>query len=265
MSAADVRWIATHEEGGTVRFRIGRSADRVVAEWIGVATLSAQADGSDASLVFTPEAGPAEREKIERGTARLLVRQLQGELSLHGAGVAWQGRAVLLLGRSGAGKSTLAAALVARAGARLVADDAAAIALESPVMVLGAERHHWLDAASRAALSLPPGPVGPAAKSPCAAAAVEDRAELVALVDLAFVDGLAAPRLVPLHGLEPLAALVPQVARFVLDDAAVQARELAQLERLLATVPAYRLERARDLAALDAAVDAVAGLVSRAR
>lgn len=257
-------WLAEYEENGAVVFRIGRAGDDLVAEWIGTVTLRARRDGSD--VRFEPEAGaePLDLAKIRQGSARLLLRQLEGKLALHGAAVELEGRAVLLLGRSGQGKSTLAAALCAR-GARLLSDDA--IALEAPAASGGAyevvpfETDHWLDARSRRALG---GSDDDAWKLPVRAPRVADaKVPLVAMIELSFGES-AAPEVHALGGVEAMAALVPQVARFVLDDAEVQRRELEVLGDLVARVPrAARLVRPRDLAALDAAVGAVVDLVGR--
>ena len=51
-------------------------------------------------------------------------------LTLHGSAVAWQGRAVLILGPSGSGKSQLALDLMSR-GADLVSDDRTELRLEA--------------------------------------------------------------------------------------------------------------------------------------
>jgi hypothetical protein len=266
-----VRWLATHAENGEVAFRIGSDGDDVIAEWLGLARLVARRDGSASRLEVLPGADVRAVEKIELGSARLLLRQLAGELALHGAAVARGRRAVVLLGRSGDGKSTLAAWLCARAGATLLADDA--IAIDETVedearaphergavprwVVLPAERDHWLDEAARCAVGLDaPGHAAKAAasigKAPVPAArSCGGAAPLKALVALVFND-VPAPRWTRLRGVDAIAALVPQSVRFVLDDPAVQRRELDRLARLVESVPVFQLERSRDLAHLDA-------------
>jgi hypothetical protein len=266
-----VRWLAKHAENGKVAFRIGCDGDEVIAEWIGLARLVARRDGSASRLEVLPSADVRAIEKIELGSARLLLRQLAGELALHGAAVAAGCRAVVLLGRSGDGKSTMAAWLCAHAGATLLADDA--IAIDETVedearrpddrgavarwVVLPAERDHWLDEAARCAVGLDaPGHAGETAtsvgKAPLPATrSASGAAPLKALVALVFRD-VPAPRWTRLRGVDAIAALVPQSVRFVLDDPAVHRRELDRLARIVETVPVFQLERSRDLAQLDA-------------
>lgn len=285
-----LRWLAEYANGDEVTFRIGRDGDDLVAEWIGLARLVARRDGSGARLERAPDADERELTKIERGSARLLLRHLEGRLAFHGAAVALEGRALVLLGRSGDGKSTLGAWLCAHAGAALFADDAVALdpALPAPAasrrdedlggedstgaarwQVAAGERDHWLDAAARAALGLS---TSTSAASPAAAElagsgvaadadepddkwplptlrAGEGTAELVAFVELAFAD-VESPRLVKLHDVDALAALIPQAVRFVLDEPALHRRELDSLVALVESVPVYKLERPRDLARL---------------
>ena len=150
-----VRWLAEYAEDGRVAFRIGRAGDELVAEWVGLARVTASRDGL--THRFEPEPGlePAEIEKVRLGSASLLLRHLQGKLALHGAAVAVGGRAMILLGRSGQGKSTLAASLCARAGATLFSDDAVALdpgPSPGTYVLSPVERNHWLDAPARQAL-----------------------------------------------------------------------------------------------------------------
>ena len=262
-----VRWLAQHADNGDVSFRLGCDGDDVIAEWLGLARLVARRDGSTSRLEVVPGSDPRAVAKIERGSVRLLLRHLAGELALHGAAVARGSRAVVLLGRSGDGKSTLAAWLCTRRGAALLADDATAIdeiAVPMPVshgqgvvprwVVLPAEGDHWLDEAARFAvgLDLPAHANGVRGKAPVAAARSDSgAAALHGFVALVFSD-VPAPRCTRLRDVDAIATLVPQTVRFVLDDPAAQRRELDRLAALVETVPVYQLERSRDLAQLDA-------------
>ncbi|MBX3264006.1 MAG: hypothetical protein KIS78_11600 [Labilithrix sp.] len=260
MTEAEVRWLAEYAEDGEVCFRVGARGAEVVAEWSGLATLAARRDGTDVRLRFEPGVDPRDVRKIERGSAWLLVRHLQGRVGLHGAAVSVGDRAVVLLGRSGEGKSTLAAATCLR-GAELLADDAVGLdeAGTAAWRVVPSEVDHWLDGEAQRALG-----VGPAAeaKAPTRAAApAESARSLVAFVELAFVQG--PPRLTRLAGLGAAAVLVPQVARFVLDEPERQRRELDLLHAIVDAVPVFRLERRRSFDDLGPSVDLVLDVLGR--
>lgn len=250
-----VRWLAEYVEAGAVAFRIGRDGDELVAEWIGLARVTARRDGS--AYRFEPEPGveDAEVDKVRRGGANLLLRHLQGKLAIHGAAVALGSRALILLGRSGRGKSTLAASLCMHAGTTLFSDDAVALDPGPSVgtyVVSPVESNHWLDLPARRAV------LGTASdgegKTPVRAARVGSRsAALVAIVELAFFEG-ETPRLTVVgSGMEAIGALVPQAVRFVLDEPDLQRRELEALADLVERVPVYRLERPRGLDKLELA------------
>lgn len=89
-------------------------------------TYDVSADGAR----WTWHPGPdAPRELVQAdllGRVLALALSARGALPLHGAAVTVAGRGIVLLGGKHAGKSTLAAALAA-GGARLVADDMAAV------------------------------------------------------------------------------------------------------------------------------------------
>ena len=250
-----VRWLASYEDAGEVIFRIGRAEDELVAEWIGVARLTSSRDGSRHQLEILPGCDPREAEKIERGSARLLLRHAAGKLAFHGSAIEIAGQVRVLLGRSGQGKSTLAGWLCAR-GATLFADDAVAIDLagERQWLVAAAERDHWLDVAARVAIGISSAPSDEGSgKIPVTTPRPGvGSAPLLAFIELVFVD-IAAPRLVRLRGVEALAALVPQAVRFVLDEPALHRSELDHLSELVQFVDVFRLERPRNLAQLDAA------------
>lgn len=238
-----MRWLAEYAEDDVVCFRIGTNGPEVVAEWTDVARLVARRDGSDRRLEFEPDVDPRNAEKIRRGSAWLLLRHLDRELALHGASVAIGGKAIVLLGRSGAGKSTLATELCDR-GADLLADDAVGIDRDGERFVVPPrEVHHWLDGVARRALGRSSGVDG---KEPIATRrGAESSASLAAFVELVFDARAGAPSLSRRTGVDAMGALVPQVARFVIDEPERQKWELDLLHRVVEAVPCYRLERPR--------------------
>jgi hypothetical protein len=263
-----VAWLAEYAEEGQVAFRIGRRGDELVAEWIGLARVIASRDGLTHRFEAEPGVDAAQLEKVRTGSAALLLRQLRGELALHGAAVGVGDRAIVLLGRSGQGKSTLAASLCASGGATLFSDDAVALergTTRGSYELEPVERNHWLDAASRAAVAATATDASDD-KAPVPARRVATkRARLVAIVDLAF-DDEATPCLTPVgRGLEAIAALVPQAVRFVVDEPERQRRELEALADLVEHVPVHRLVRPRDLSLLERAHPLLLGLLGSER
>lgn len=255
---SDVRWLAEYREEGEVAFRIGRAGEELVAEWVGVVRLTVRRDGSGARFEVAPEAYGPDVEKVRRGSARLLLRHLAGELSLHGAAVGRAGRAVVLLGRSGQGKSTLGAYMCRARGVEFLADDAVALAEDQGRWsVEPLEEDHWLAPDAAAALGVGQ---GEAWKLPVPPQRRGGRSELAAAVELRYAEG--APRLARLSGLDAMHALVPQVVRFVLDEPELQRRELADLSRLVAAVPVFGLARPRGLGLLDGAADVIDDLLT---
>jgi hypothetical protein len=253
-------WLAVHEEAGHVRFRVGTAGpDHVVAEWPGLAELVATRDAQHHRLTFADGVSEPERRKLERGAARILLWQLQGKLALHGAAVAVEGDALLLLGGSGSGKSTLAAALCAD-GAELVADDAIAVLEGDVPRVLPTETDHWLDEAARAALSL----VGTTTRREKAAIVANAPApaprNIAHVVTVEWGHDSGVTGIETLHGAAAMASMLPHVVRFVLDDPRAQRRELDALHAIVARVPVHVVRRERSFAALRSTVDALRAL-----
>jgi hypothetical protein len=250
------RWLAEHVENGEVALRIGRAGEDIVAEWVGLVRLVARRDGTIVSFEAAPGASARTVAKVRKGSARLLLRHLEGKLALHGAAVAQHGRAAIFLGRSGHGKSTIAAALCARRGTMLCADDAVAIdVLGDGYRVLPSEEEHWLDGAACRALGKP---ATEETKAPIACENLaHDGASLALFVDLAFDDGLRAPLLTPISGIDAVACLVPQLVRFVVDESDAVRRELENVSNLVQRVAVVRLARPRSLDLLDATLDLV--------
>lgn len=256
--SATVKWCAVVTGEGRIEFRVGRDGDDVVAEWPGYATLRCARDGSRSSLAFEPLALPRWREKLERGLARAMIGQLQGKLTLHASAVEQEGRAVLLVGSSGSGKSTLAATLLRRTNARLLSDDASPVIWsDGKVFVEPSDSELWLWQEARRALRLADDAAG---KAPVSAVSVATApVPIAALVVLRFGD-VATPELARMRGHDSLEALVASVVRLVVDEPAVQLREIADLERLVQAAPIFELVRPRDLRALEAS----AAMIDRA-
>lgn len=250
-----MKWLAVYEDDGRVAFRIGRDGSELIAQWPGLTTLRARRDGSGHTYEHAAGANAVDLEKIRRGTGRALLRHLAGDLSLHGSAVARAGRGIVFLGRSGHGKSTLAAACCAR-GMELYSDDVAAIEnVDDRYFIAPVESDHWLDAGARRALGL--GEDEGEGKAPVAAQhAAQGLAELALFVDLVF-DDVAQPVAAKLHPVEAIAQLVPQVARFVLDEPDVTRRELDTLARIVDRVPMIRVTRAKEYDAIPATMDLI--------
>jgi hypothetical protein len=266
MSASPAQWLAIHAEDGESRFRVGRTADGFVAEWCGLARLTVSRDGGRSELAFEDEVPEAHRRKLERGAATLLLRQLHGKLGVHGAAVAFAGRAVVLVGGSGDGKSTLAAA-ACEAGATLLADDAVAIDLqERGAVVTPTDSIHWLDDGARAALGMvavpvrgekaavPPKKVGEGAVSLAAIVMLSWGEEHVAR---ASASSECVPVVVGISGTGALARILPHVVRLVVDDPVLNRAELDGLHALVEHVPVHVLERVRAFDQLPATVDLI--------
>ena len=66
-------WLAERVEEGEVWFRIGRTGDRLIAEWPGLCTLTVRPDGSEPELSTVPGAHELTMEKVRRGAAYALV------------------------------------------------------------------------------------------------------------------------------------------------------------------------------------------------
>jgi hypothetical protein len=232
---ATVQWLATHHaSGGT--FRIGIDGEDRVAEWLGVGTLRARRGGADARLVFEPHCPAQVKEKITRGSAMLLLRHLRGEMALHGAAVAKNGQALLLLGRSGSGKSTLAHTLVTEHGWELVADDAIALSgAHGSYQVNPTETNVWLS--SSPGLEKAPRSLHRVAEAPVA-------------VKAAIAFDFAASGTVTLTPLPPLQGMgtwVHGFVRFDLQDRELLALEARRIAELSTELPVHLLKRPRDL------------------
>lgn len=257
-----IAWVGEHAVDGRVLFRIGRDGDVLVAEWPGLCELRSARSGEHFTFSASEGADKATVEKVRVGLAAALVRHLRGETSVHASAVERNGRALAFLGASGAGKSTLAAWMCHRRGWSLVADDIARIVVDADcVGVVPTEREHWLDAHSREALGVEGrgGDVEREKQAIASPAAASAPARLTALVSLAY-GGSVDVTLTPLRGQRAMAALIPCLVRFVLDETDAHVAEMTRIEAILAKVSFLELRAPREVGALARIVDVLEGL-----
>lgn len=243
-----------------MQFRLGRTGDELVAEWVGLATLRAHRTKGSSELTFVDGVDARWRKKLDRGLAHGMLRQLRGNLTLHASAVSNRERAVLMVGPSGAGKSTLAAALARAHRFDVVADDASPIVFEeSAAFVEPSDSELWLWSEARDAIGVESSGTG---KQPIAAASAADHAMRIAtIVVLRFGDD-RKPTLRPLRGHDALSPLLAATVRFVVDERDVQLREIADLERLVSAAPICELVRPRDFSCLGESTELVASLLA---
>ncbi len=254
-----MKWISEARVEGDVVFRIGRDGAGLVAEWPDSLTLRVD-PGEAPSLTVHPDAEPAFVEKLRNGPVRALLRHLEGKITMHGATIAWGAEALCLLGDSGQGKSTLSAALCLHHGATLLGDDVAHLERDGEVVwVTPAFEDHSLTAEACLALGIPVVTDARREKTPAPASRRTEPAELRAFVVLAF--GGEAPSLTRLSGFRALGPVVSGMARFVLDDPAITARDLAAAAELARAVPVYELSRPRDLSRVAECMGALRSLL----
>ena len=221
--------------------------------------------GEDVRLVAAPAAGRVSVWASEAALrdAWLFARPLltlplvemlkwQGLYSVHGAGAASGGRAVVLPGPSGSGKSTLALAL-ARHGLDYLGDDMLFATRRDGDLRLHAFPEEvdvspssaaWFD--ELAALTGPPPPGWPKHRvhvDDAFGAHVAGSATAAALVFPAIAPS-GETTLEPLTAAEALVELGPNV---LLTDASMAQRHLDVLGELARSAPAYRLAVGRDL------------------
>ncbi len=227
-----VRWIHEEKVDDTVTFRAGRLGTDMVADWPGFARLRCARDGSAATLAPAAGVSPVEIAKLRNGQVRALLRDLSGDLALHGSAVALGGRAVVFIGQDGAGKSTAAAEMCLTHGAQIFADDAVSLEVSARgIRVLPAERDHWLTRESCLALGIAIRageatddktalPASNVAREPCSLALV---------VALHFDPSVTRAVLRPLRGVDAARMLLEAAIRFDVDDASARKRELEQI------------------------------------
>lgn len=244
-----IHWLGERREDGLLHARVGRRGDELVAEWTNVVRMFVGRDGGNPRFeVFDDGVDSRIVNKIIQGAAKVLLRQLRGELGVHGAAVATSHGAVAFVGRSGAGKSTLAATLCLRYGASLLADDV--IALDESTLgswsVVPTESEHWLLPSSRRALGLSDG-IDAKLPETSTAAAGAVALHSIYLVELGG-EQMTTSSLAPASA---FAELVPQLIRLVVDEPDAQRREFDKVSRLVETTSFYRLRQPNRLDSVD--------------
>jgi hypothetical protein len=260
MNRAPVRWLFNFPKTGRVEFRLGRSGDEVLAEWVGQATLRANIAGTRSELAVENGLDRSAIEDVLRAKVDACLRHLQGGVSLHASSVAWRGIALAILGDSSAGKSTLAAQLCANPEIEFVSDDLTSLQFERPrVEVAPTDTAHLLREDAARAFGMEPAATMKTRKR--AARAAARAAQLGALVTLVFDDNAKAPVLRRIRGLGPFFALNRALFRFVLDDPDILRGEMDKLARVAEQAPLYELVRSRDLSNLPASAHEVTELL----
>jgi hypothetical protein len=250
---APVDWTVVEDENG-VAFRWAFEGDDLVAEWIGVLTVRATRKGE--LTAFQPVFGAPEAlvEKTKQGVVAAFLRAQRHQRALHASAVSLHDKALACVGGSGLGKSTMAERMCRRTGAKLLADDIAAIDIlpNGEVHVLPSEAVVWLATAD----SMPKVPVrttNPAA-SPAA---------LKSIVSLVFDEGARTLEVREVRAADAVSALVPSLIRFDREPLA-RTTELAWIGQLVSQSRVLEMRRSRDLA-LDTVVDALLELLEGAR
>jgi hypothetical protein len=257
-----VRWVRAWPDDEHPEFRVGRLGSDLVAEWPGFARLRTNRSGSSVDCWIAEQTvPPAVIEKFRKGAVRGLLRHLTGDLTLHGAAVALDERAVVLLGRSGTGKSSTAAALCAGASSLFLADDMAAVTIEdNRITITPMETFHWLtvEAARALEISVPDSdrkqPVLPVR-------AAGQPVPLAVLVVLEFDEEASGSRVRQLKGQAVFEALTHAAVRFVLDEGPVALHDLNQVWAVATQVPVFELRRSCAIDGLARDVEKIRGLV----
>ncbi len=253
--AASCTWHSEQRDGERLLLRLGRQHEFLVAEDTRYGTLVASDDGS--SYRFDPAEGadPILVAKFTSSVVRALVRELRGELSLHGAAIAFDGSAVAFVGPAFAGKSTLAHACVRLGGAQLVADDTVAFAKGTTrPTVLPMQRGTWLLGDGRDFFGEPPSPERKVfAALPC----VDGQVPLRAIVLLEHAANEAEETFERVRGLDAFRRLSPHVFRFRPPSADGRRSELDRLADLTPSLAVYTFRRTRRFEALKGHVERV--------
>ena len=260
-NTSTVTWTSEQLEDGQVGFRVGRDGADIVAEFVGLGTLHAHRSGHSSRFEPAHGADPEDVAKVKAGVVPALLRHLAGKLTLHGSAVAFGNGAIACVGLSGAGKSTAAAMLCSKGGGALLADDTLAIEFQPEgVDVHPTERVSWLVGGAEL-------PTDARTKHPVAPHALAGTPTRLAAVCRLIFDPEAPRRAAParLRGHRALAALLPTVIRFVVDEPDLQVVEAEHLDRLAACVPIYELRRRLDESSIAGSIQHLAALVRAER
>lgn len=238
----DEQYVFAYADG--TRFRIEDRGRRIVTTW---------------------QTTPEDMATYLLGPVLAFVLRLRGTLALHASAVVVDGGALLFAGSAGAGKSTTAAAFVAR-GATMLADDVSAIEWRDDVPFVRAgypRLRLWDDSAAAlygAAEALPMlTPTWTKRFADARASFSVTSTPIRAVVLLGARD--TATHLRRLHGAEAVMAVLARTSVPHLVDAALRAAELAELARLVETIPIFELRAREDLTALDEVLDTIEGVV----
>lgn len=232
------RYVFAYADG--TRFRIEDRGRRIITTW--------QSTAEDMATYLL-------------GPVLAFVLRLRGTLALHASAVIVGAGALLFAGAAGAGKSTTAAAFVAR-GATMLADDVAAIDWRdgAPFVRAGYPRLRlWDDSAAAIygtseALPLLT-PTWPKRFVDARTAFSVEPAPIRAVLILGDRD--ATTHLRHLHGAEAVMALLARTSVPHLVDDTSRSAELAELARLVDTIPILELHAREDLGAISEVLDAV--------
>lgn len=257
-------WHSAQHAGDRLLLRMGTQGPFPVAQDTRYGTLIASADGAAYRFDALPGADPLLVEKFVASVVRALVRQLRGQLSLHGSVVAFGEDAVAFVGWAFAGKSTLAHACVHHARAELLADDTVAFTEDAHTPhVEPVQRGTWLLAESRAHFGLAPSDERKVmAAHPVAH--VPKRLRLLVLLETLPDDG-ARDELVFVRGIEAFRLVSPHIFRFAERNPEQHRRELDALADRLPHVKVAVLRRARRFDRLSEHVQRVAAALEELR
>jgi hypothetical protein len=215
-------------------FRLGRLGADYLADWRGVLSLLADANGGVKAITPAPGASPDAIEKVRRGAALAFLRAIAGKHSLHASAAARDGSALVCVGPSGAGKSTMVASLCVTGEMELLADDVVAIdRLDGSWCVEPSESRVWITDGVK--------------RDPKAAVRVRTAcspARLRWVVLLRFDDGLTGPELRSVQGARVGAALLEATVRFELVPKSLRA-ELDLVGSIASRTLAFELVRPR--------------------